>query len=241
MAQSIKWLRVGLKRGFTSFPVLELIYALLAITAVATIAAILIGGRNMTPESTQFALSVLHWAVFIGIVLFLLIVVKTWLEYRRRTYDPTLIFQFQKEFDLLEEKCIRADGAKVCISFLERSEDSRQWKTVPRPEQEKLEPVLDFFEDLGFYLNGDQLSDEVAHHHFFHVLRGWYSNLELYIKYYREDRKQEAAYENIEPLYERVARIEKKYQRPILWLNSDKEKLEFLKEECGDSEPESPA
>jgi type VI protein secretion system component VasK len=238
MMVTVRWLWANLKRVFISFPVLDLIYSLIAIAAVATIAAMLIGGRNMTPESTQFALSVLHWAVVIGVVLFFLIVVKTWLEYRRRTYEPTLIFQFQKEFDLLEEKNVRADAAKVCMRFLENSEDSSKWKGVPKNEQEKLEPVLDFFEDLGFYLSGDQFSDKVAHHHFFHVIRGWYSNLESYIKYYRKNRNQEAAYENIQTLYERVARIEKKYERPILWLNSNEEKLEFLKEECPDPNPE---
>jgi len=194
----------------------------------------------MTPES-QFALSVLHWGVVVGVLLFLLIVVKTWLEYRKRTYDPTLIFQFQREFDALEEKDVRIDAANVCITFLKLPEDSRKWKSLPRKEQEKLEPVLDFFEDLGFYLNGDQFSDEVAHHHFFHAIRGWYSNLESYIKYYREDRHQEAAYENIQPLYERVSRIEKKYNKPILWLNTDDEKLEFLKEECDESETDATA
>ena len=232
MKATFRWLWSNLGRGFTAFPILELIYSLLVVAAVATIAAILIGGRNMTPESTQFALSILHWSVILGVLLFILIVIKTFLEYRRKTYDPTLIFQFQKEFDALEK--IRAGAAHVCMSFLQFPEDSRQWKLIDKKEQEKLEPVLDFFEDLGFYLEGNQFSDEVTHHHFFHEIRGWYSNLESYIAYYREARHQYAAYENVQPLYERVPRIEKKHKRPILWLHSDNEKLEFLKEECAE-------
>ena len=87
--------------------------------------------------------------------------------------------------------------------------------------QEKVEPVLDFFEDLGFYLRGDQFSDEVAHHHFFHSIRGWYSNLESYVEYYRNVRNENAAYENIKPLHERLSRIEKGYDKPKLWLDTD--------------------
>jgi len=92
--------------------------------------------------------------------------------------------------------------------------------------------------DLGFYLQGDQFSDEVAHHHFFHSIRGWYSNLESHIEYYRNVRNEKAAYENIQPLYDRVSRIEKGYDKPKLWLDTDQEKREFLNEECDDSEAE---
>jgi hypothetical protein len=188
----------------------------------------------MTPEGGQLMWHLLEVAIGIGAVLVLLLVVKTRLEYRRRTYDPTLIFEFQKTFDSLEDE--RCQAARVCMAFLDAPQDSRNWRAVPKKKQEKVEPVLDFLEDLGFYLCGDQLSDEVTHHHFFHWIRGWYSNLESYIEYYRNVRHEAAAYENIKSLHHRVSRIEKLYDKPRLWLQTDQEKREFLNEECDDSE-----
>src|SRR5208337_690632 len=195
------WAR--LKRGFTSIPTADLLVSILVVVAIITIAVPLIGGQNMTPENSQFIWHVLEAAIAIGFVLLVILVIKTRLEYRRRTYDPTLIFEFQKAFDLLEDTHARCKAAKVCMAFLKAPEDSRNWQAFPRREQEELEPVLDFLEDLGFYLRGDQFSEEVAHHHFFHWIRGWYSNLESYVEYYRDVRNEKAAYENIEPLYKR--------------------------------------
>jgi len=42
-------------------------------------------------------------------------------------------------------------------------------------------------EDMGFYLNGDVFSEEMAHHNFFHWIRGWYSVLKSYIEVYQEE------------------------------------------------------
>ena len=236
MTRKGQWFSAKLTRVFGSFPTIDLIYSLLVVAAVITIAATLIGGRNMTPENNATVLYIFWTAVVIGVFLILVIIIKTWLEYRRKTYDPALIFQFQKEFDLLEEKGSRLQAAKACMAFLNMPKASRNWETLSSKDHEKVERLLDFFEDVGFYLNGDQFSDEVTHHHFFHWIRGWYSNLDSYIDYYRNTRNQQAAYENIHVLYDRVSRIEKKYEKPILWLSTDEEKLEFLKEEYGDSE-----
>jgi len=103
---------------------------------VIAIAVPLIGGLNMTPENNQLAWHILWEAIAIGALLFLLIVIKTWLEYRRRMYDPTLIREFQKEFDSIEEK--RSEAARVCIAFLKRPMESRKWEAISKHEREKV-------------------------------------------------------------------------------------------------------
>jgi uncharacterized integral membrane protein len=219
-----------LRRALTSIPTADLLAAILVVVAIVTIAAILVGGNQNAPLTWI----VLTAAIVTGITLVALLVIKTRLEYRRRTYDPTLTFEFQRMFDSLEEA--RCEAARVSRSFLDIPAQSRKWEAVPKRDREKLEPVLDFLEDLGFYLQGDQFSDEVAHHSFFHWIRGWYSNLESYVEYYRTAKNEMAAYEHIKMLHARVSEIEKRYEKAKLWLTTDQEKLDFLKEECEDLE-----
>ena len=219
-----------LRRAFTSIPTADLLAAILVVVAIFTIAATLVAGNRYAPLTWIALLA----AIAIGIILVGLLVIKTGLEYRRRTYDPILTFEFQRMFDSLEEA--RCEAAKVCKSFLDIPPQSRKWEAVPKRDREKVEPVLDFLEDLGFYLQGDQFSDEVVHHTFFHWIRGWYSNLECYVEYYRTVEDEMAAYEHIETLHARVSEIEKGYEKAKLWLTTDQEKLVFLKEECEDLE-----
>jgi hypothetical protein len=215
-------LSAKLRRALTSIPTADLLAAILV---VVTIAAILVGGNEHAPRTWIL----LKATVLTGIILVALLVAKTRLEYRRRTYDPTVAFEFQRMFDSLEGA--RCEAAKVCKSFLDIPAQLRKWEAVLKQDQEKVEPVLDFLEDLGFYLQGDQFSDEVVHHTFFHWIRGWYSNLESYVEYYRTVKNEKAAYEHIKALHARVWEIEKRYEKAKPWLTTDQEKLDFLKEE----------
>jgi hypothetical protein len=94
---------------------------------------------------------------------------------------------------------------------------------------------LDFFEDLGYYLNGDVFSDELTHHNFFHWIRGWYSVLKTYIEFYQEEKEGEdekTTYCWIESLYQRTAEIEKEgTQKPKLWLTKLEDMQDFLESE----------
>ena len=170
----------------------------------------------------------------IALLLVVILVVKTRLEYRRRTYDPTVILVFQKQFDEMDEDNIRKDAANVCGRYLElpdTDDEKYRWLKIEDDDRDKLEPVLDFFEDLGFYLAGDQFSDEVTHHHFFPWIRGYYSILKPYIDYYRDKENEKATYVFIEQLYERVCEIEKTFPTVKLLLDTKIEKLEFLRDE----------
>ena len=58
----------------------------------------------------------------------------------------------------------RAVAAKAILDFKGRLANLEQ----NRDELSVIDDVLDFFEDVGFYERGDQISPEVAHHHFYH-------------------------------------------------------------------------
>jgi hypothetical protein len=217
-------------------PVPEFLTVLGLIVGVVTICATAAAG-NTTVETHFLKLSFWLGIVILGSLLVLLI--PKWInEYRSQTYNPDLIFKFQEYFDKIEPA--RSEAAKVCAEFLNLEKDgrdeTRKWELIGGDKRDKLEVVLDFFEDLGFYLNGDQFSEEVAHHHFHHWIRGYYSILKSYIKFYQDSEGDQSAYVWIKILFDRTSVIEKRYENPKLLLDTKEEKIDFLSGECADLE-----
>jgi len=221
------------RRILTAIPTADLLTVILIIVTVGTIGATLIGG-NVTPQTMPYLWAAWKAAIGTGIVLIVLLILKTRVEYKRRKYDYTLAFILDEWFEKLELQ--RSEAAKVCKKYLDlksQKGDMEKWGDIAVEEREKVEPVLDFFEDLGFYLHGDQISDEVAHHHYYHWLLGYYSILESYIEFYQkhDPNGEPSAYVWIEPLFNRLSEIEKTRPRPTLILKSYEAKVDFLKEE----------
>ena len=221
------------RRWLAAIPSTDFVAAVTAVAAVITIGASIVGG-TVKPETMFY----LRWSVVgasvAAMLLGLVICFKTALEYKRRTYDPSLIIQFQRAFDNLEQKQIRANAAKACDEFLRSGStmdhiEADRWGQLPQTARNAVEPVLDFFTDLGFYLYGDHFSDEVVHHHFFYWIQGWYSVLKPYIEYYQ--RSTPTAYPTIILLHGRTAEIERKSGGQSLLLTSIEEKLAFLQSE----------
>jgi len=221
---------------FSSIPIGDVIAALAALATVLTIGASMVGGNEHSCLLMAF-----FWVfLFIGFgclcFLVRMIVSKTKTECKRRTFDPASIAFLQTAFDQLETTRKRNCAAELCLEFLKmEGEEKDRWKRIPKNKREEVEPVLDFLEDVGYYLNGDVISDELAHHNFFHWIRGWYSVLKNYIELYQEEKEGEdetTTYCWIESLYQRTAEIEKEGTRkPKLWLTKSTDKQEFLESE----------
>jgi|SRR5581483_2414060 len=227
----VTWSRF--RRWLAAIPSTDFVAAVTAVAAVITIGASIVGG-SVKPETLVYLYWSLLGAGIAAILLGLVIYFKTALEYKRRTYEPTVIIQFQQAFDDLEQKKIRANAAKACDEFLRSGStmehvETERWKTLPQAAKHAVEPVLDFFSDLGFYLYGDHFSDEVVHHHLFYWIRGWYSVLKPFIQHYQST--EPAAYSTIPLLHGRTAEIEKSSGGRSLLLTSLEEKLEFLRSE----------
>jgi hypothetical protein len=222
------------RRSLGSVPIGDTFTALAVIAAILTIGASIVGGNPDKKVLADYLWASVIGASIVAAFLIAMIVAKTILEYKRRKFDSSLITGFQRQFDKLWDDGIRDKAARSCLMFLNvKSEkpERERWAKVNMAERQQIEDVLDFFEDLGFYLNGDEFSDKVVHHHFHHWIRGWFSVLETYIDYYQNIRKEKSAYIWIAPLYHRVTEIEKCEAQPKLKLESVDAKIEFLREE----------
>jgi hypothetical protein len=221
-----------LKRLLSSLPLPELLTILGLIFADLTIVAILATAN--IPKDVSLILSKCIWIGF-GVAIFLVLVLipKTILEYRRLTFDYELISKYDEKFEGLDPA--RQKAAKVCKDYLNLdksgTDEVSKWEFIDKHDRSRVEPILDFFEDLGFYLNGDQFSDLIVHHYFHHWIRGYYSILKSYVDFYRKESGDKSAYIFIEPLFQRVSVVEQKYEYPKLLLDTKEEKIDFIDDE----------
>lgn len=124
---------------------------------------------------------------------------QAWSEYQRRTYDPAIIFRFDDRFGSQDMRVARANAARILKSNQGKLRDTN-------PAFAGIDDVLDFFDDLGFYVRGHQLTPEVTHHTFFHWIRGYYVAARDYIEV--AQREEPLQWENIRELYETMGEIE---------------------------------
>jgi hypothetical protein len=222
-------------RVWDAIPLTDLLTVIIIIISIITIGAILISGSGSTaPQAHSSLLIAFIIACSTGVILLGVLILKTSGNYRKTTYDYTFAFVLDEWFEKLKPSRLEAvEACKKYLNLNSQKNEVEKWGEIAVEERAKVEPVLDFFEDLGFYLHGCQISDEVAHHHYHHWLRGYYSVLKSYIKFYQEnDEKGDAsAYIWIGPLFERLSEIEKKRPMPKLILKSYEDKMDFLNEE----------
>lgn len=161
----------------------------------------------------------------IGVVLLIL----QWrAEFRRRTYDPTWAVKFQDIFTCEETLEIRSRAAKA---LKEINEDKRR---LIREDRSLLyiDDILDLFEDLGFYMQGDQITPEVIHHAFYYWIRGYYSGAQNYITNAQGQRPSQ--WEFVKGLFETTYEVEiERNGRKIDWPLDRAHLMEFLDEEIG--------
>jgi hypothetical protein len=105
-----------------------------------------------------------------------LLVIQMYLEYRRRTYDPTWVLKLQDMWESKEK--IRAVASRVIRDNRDKLSKIKEHETLLCP----IDDALDMLEDVGFYMHGDQISPEVAHHHFYHWISGYWCAAHDYIK-----------------------------------------------------------
>jgi hypothetical protein len=99
------------------------------------------------------------WGLFALLLALLMFQMRA--EYRRRTYDPTWILRFDDKFDCEKMRSRRSKAAKAI-------RDNRERLGCPNFSCAEIDDVLDFFEALGFFMQGDEITPEVVHHAFYH-------------------------------------------------------------------------
>jgi hypothetical protein len=149
-----------------------------AIPSKTTTKANIIAAQSAAPIGVQTSIFILC----LGILLAAILLGLHWnSEYRRRTYDPAWALKFGDIFDSREMKKTRVAAAKNLKKDLAHLGNQNY-------SSGNIDDVLDFFEDVGFYVCGDQLTPEVAHHAFYYWIRGYYLIARPYIEAVQIDR-----------------------------------------------------
>jgi len=146
-------------------------------------------------------------------------------EYRRRTYDPTWMLKFDDDFNSEDMRRRRSKAATDLRDHRTRL-GNEDFKSAP------LSDVLDFFEGVGFLMQGDEITPEVAHHAFYYWIDGYCSTAQQYIQAIR--KKDPTRWECVEGLLELTTEVE---EERLKQLGRKREALgvtgvaEFLEEE----------
>ena len=158
---------------------------------------------------------VIHWGVGVrwlvtlliaGIVLSLvLILFQSCLKYAKDKYDPTLALHYEKTFDE-DMKSARSKAAQALkdhkhhLSEIDNADYKKKLEVVDQ--------VLDFLDNLGFYLKGEQISDAVMHQHFYYWIRGYWLAAQPYINAWRSKPGEGPRWEHIETLFDATCEVE---------------------------------
>ena len=139
---------------------------------------------------------------------------------------------FQDRFDAMK-RAARPQAAETL------RDKKAELGNIGGPELPAIDDVLDFFEDIGLYQRTDYISPELAHHHFFHWVRGYWQASKPYVQAWR--KKEPARWNHLEELFEVICDIEAKQhggKREELTL-SESDLNEFLSQEIGGAVAES--
>jgi hypothetical protein len=135
------------------------------------------------------------WAALLIAAVFVL---KTWIEYRKRTYDSSLIQKYQDRFDGKDMVGFR----KKAIEAYKENRGHLSDIDNSKRKLSRIDDVLDFFDDLGFYADGDQMGYEVIHHHFYHWIRGYWILMHDYVVAWRG--RQPKQWNNFEKMFNAI-------------------------------------
>jgi hypothetical protein len=147
-------------------------------------------------------------------------------KYLQRTYDPKWINKFNEQF-LDQESMIKSRrlAAKTLMEYEGRLDSGDK-------QLDSIDDVLDFFEELGFYVKGDQVSPEFAHQSLFNWIEGYYTAAESYIRY--EQTITPTSWDHIEYLYVVTKQVEEEISKKKVDKLNSAELMTFLDNECED-------
>jgi len=143
------------------------------------------------------------WLIGGGVVGVFLLIGQAYAEYQHRAYDPTWAFKFDERFyggEIKDSRCKAANVLKNNRGNLRRTDT----------DLEDIDDLLVFLEDIGFFVQGDQISPEVAHHHFYHWIRGYYLASRPYIEAWQANTAEPPRWKHIEKLFGVTSEIETK-------------------------------
>ncbi len=145
-------------------------------------------------------------------------------------YKPELALNYQDRFEKMITE--RSEAASALLESLTKG-------SVDATKAEKLEPILDLFEDVGFYCKNGQISADVAHHHFYHWVRIFCQDSQEYI--HKRQQAEPATWEHLDFLLQKLTAIEakKKHCSPAECRWSREKEVQYLQQEIEIASPKS--
>lgn len=146
-------------------------------------------------------------------------------EYQRRTYDPTWMFKFDDDFNSDDTRRKRSKAANDLKTNQMQLRDENF-------KSDALEDILDFFEGIGYLMQGDEITPEVAHQAFYYWIEVYCSITREYVE--KVQRKNPTAWECVKGLLQLTTEVEKERLKKLgrNWEPLDPTNVgDFLKEE----------
>jgi hypothetical protein len=173
--------------------------------------------------------SIPPWLFYaIAIIFVALWLLQTWFGYVRKTHDPTWALKYQAIWDSNDGYRRR----RIAAATIEKMQSHLADLEGHADELSGIDDALDVLEDLGFYVLGEQISPEAAHHHFYWWIQGYWCCARDYITAVQTKGHDPTRWENIKPLFDVTSDVElqrskRKLTREDLCL-TDSQKTRFL-------------
>ena len=137
-----------------------------------------------------------------------LLIYQTHRIYWAKTHDHALVLKYQDLWDSEAMLKLRSDCANNCLATTRQPGWEQNSDCTSLTNEDAIESVLDLFEDIGFYLKGGHLTDEIVHHHFCHYIAIYVPVLLRYVEKRRKDEQEPTTWEHIPELYKRMIVLE---------------------------------
>jgi hypothetical protein len=161
------------------------------------LASIWLSSESAPSSAPNAHVSTIYVFTIATVVTLILLALQWRFEYRKRTYEPTWGLKFVDDFFSRDMRHTRRRAAEALKPNLSNTAELKS---------SDLDEVIDFFEQLGFYMRGDQITPEVAHHSFHYWICGYYSAAKDYIGTVRKTNV--SSWEHVELLFEMTHEIE---------------------------------
>ena len=131
------------------------------------------------------------------------LLLQTWKIYLEKTFDPEISWHLWGDWQDKEIRIQRGVAAKACLEYIKQPDNGRRnWEIVK--DRKALEDILDLFEDVGFFMKGHQLSDEMAQHYFGHwIIIYWMGGASDYVSNRRKGIEK-STWAHVEHAFERI-------------------------------------
>jgi hypothetical protein len=169
---------------------------------LAILAGTYFGGSTSSAPSTASASHwpFLRWLELSAFLYLCSTLISIWKDSYRRRFDPTLALKYLDIF-FKDNEDKKEEANKRLISYLDGTD-------VKFETMEVVDDVLDLLDDIGFLVQGNQISHWVAYQYFSYWVQLYYEAARDYINHVQEREESPSIWEHVPDLYCDLMEIE---------------------------------